>query len=140
VQHLAAVGRAVCGEDRAQLQAWLQPLVRQLKNDSAVKVIHQLEAVLATLPSATAAVRTEVDYFRSHAKRMDYRMARRRGEPMGSGAVEATCRQYQCRFKRPGQFWSRTGDEALLGLETLWRNGRWHLLLPHATSFDPSRN
>jgi hypothetical protein len=33
-----------------------------------------------------------------------------------SGAVEATCRQYQCRLKRPGEFWNRTGDEALLAL------------------------
>ena len=31
VQHLAAVGHAVCGEDQAKLQAWLHPLVRQLK-------------------------------------------------------------------------------------------------------------
>jgi hypothetical protein len=142
VQHLAAVGRAVCGEDRAKLNAWLQPLVRQLKNDSAVKVVRQLEDILAALPAGptAAAVRTEVNYFRSHEKRMDYRAARRRGEPLGSGAVEATCRQYQCRFKRPGQFWSRTGDEALLALETLWRNGRWHLLFPHAPPFDPSQN
>jgi hypothetical protein len=142
VQHLAAVGRVLCGDDRAKLQAWLHPLVRQLKNDSAVKVVRQLEDILATLPAGAAAanVRTEVAYFRSHEKRMDYRAARRRGEPLGSGAVEATCRQYQCRFKRPGQFWSRTGDEALLALETLWRNGRWHLLFPHASPFDPSRN
>ena len=142
VQHLAAVGRAVCGEDRAKLQAWLKPLVRQLKNDSAVKVIRQLEDVLATLPAGASqlAVQTEVNYLREHQQRMDYRTARRRGEPLGSGAVEATCRQYQCRFKRPGQFWSRTGDEALLSLETLWRNGRWHLLFPHAPPFDPSRN
>lgn len=142
VQHLAAVGHLVCGEDPAKLQAWLKPLVRQLKNDSAVKVVRQLEDILATLPagSRAAAVRTEIDYFRSHEKRMDYREAWRRGEPLGSGAVEATCRQYQCRFKRPGQFWSRTGDEALLALETLWRNGRWHLLFPHAQPFDPSKN
>lgn len=142
VQHLAAVGRAVCGEDHAKLKAWLQPLVRQLKNDSAVKVVRQLEDVLATLPAGAprAAVQTEVNYFREHQARMDYRAARRRGEPLGSSAVEATCRQYQCRFKRPGQFWSRTGDEALLCLETLWRNGRWHLLFPHAPPFDPTRN
>jgi hypothetical protein len=142
VQHLAAVGRAVCGEDQAKLHAWLKPLVRQLKNDSAVKVVRHLEAVLATLPADArrAAVQTEVNYFHEHQTRMDYRAARRRGEPLGSGAVEATCRQYQCRFKRPGQFWSRTGDEALLCLETLWRNGRWHLLFPHAPPFDPTRN
>lgn len=142
VQHLAAVARAVCGDDQAKLKAWLKPLVQQLKNDSAVKVIRQLEDVLATLPAgpAAAAVQGEVNYFHQHAGRLDYRTARRRGEPMGSGAVEATCRQYQCRFKRPGQFWSRTGDEALLALETIWRNGRWHLLFPHAYPFEPSKN
>jgi hypothetical protein len=141
-QHLAAVGRAMYGEDQTKLKTWLKPLVRQLKNDSAVKVIRQLEEVLATLPTGAnaAAVRTEVNYFHTHQQRMDYPTARRRGEPLGSGAVEATCRQYQCRFKRPGQFWSRAGDEALLCLETLWRNGRWHLLFPHAPPFDPSRN
>ena len=46
----------------------------------------------------------------------------------------------QCRFKRPGQFWSKEGDEALLCLETFWRNGRWHLLFPHALPHDPARN
>jgi hypothetical protein len=142
VQHLAAVGRALFGEDQPKLKAWLQPLARQLKNDSAVKVVRQLDAVLATLPAGpgAAAVQTEVNYFHEHQTRMDYRTARRRGEPLGSGAVEATCRQYQCRFKRPGQFWSRAGDEALLCLDTFWRNGRWHLLFPHAPPFDPSKN
>jgi hypothetical protein len=40
----------------------------------------------------------------------------------------STCRQYQTRFKRTGQFWSQTGDEALMCLETFRRNGRWHIL------------
>jgi hypothetical protein len=142
VQHLAAVGRALFGEDQVQLQAWLKPLTQQLKNAAAVKVVGQLEEILAGLPSGpkAAAVRTEVNYFREHQSRMDYATAKRRGEPLGSGAIEATCRQYQCRFKRPGQFWSRAGDEALLCLETLWRNGRWHLLFPHVPPFDPARN
>jgi hypothetical protein len=142
VQHLAAVGRALYGEDLAKLQSWLRPLVQQLKNQSAVQVVEKLEAILAHLPGgATAqAVQKEVDYFHEHQDRMDYRAGRRRGEPIGSGAVESTCRQNQCRFKRPGQFWSRAGDEALLCLETFWRNGRWHLLFPHHRRFDPSKN
>ena len=80
-----------------------------------------------------------VNYFREQQARMDHRTTRRAGEPIGSGAIEATCRQAQCRFKPPGQFWSRTGDEALMCLETFWRNDRWHLLFPHS-SFDPARN
>jgi len=141
VQHLAAVGRALFGEDKDKLKGWLRPLVRQLKNQSSIKVIHQLEELMAGLPAgaAAAAVQKEVDYFHEHQKRMDYRAGRKRGEPIGSGAIESTCRQAQCRFKRPGQYWSQEGDESLLCLETFWRNNRWHLLFPH-TSFNPARN
>jgi hypothetical protein len=142
VQHLAAVGRAVHGDDKAKLKTWLKPLVQQLKNGSAIKVIRQLEEVLDGLSTGLAAetVLKEVRYFHEHQERMDYRAGRRRGEPIGSGPVEATCRQEQCRFKRPGQFWSQAGDEALLSLEMFWRNDRWHLLFPHASPNDPSRN
>ena len=141
VQHLAAVGRALFGEDKEKLKAWLKPLVQQLKHQSSLKVIRQLEEALAAMSSGPAAqtAAKEVAYFHEHQKRMDYRAGRRAGEPIGSGPVEATCRQYQCRFKRAGQFWSQAGDEALMCLETFWRNGRWHLLFPH-TSFHPARN
>lgn len=141
VQHLAAVGRALFGDDPERLKTWLKPLVQQLKNQSAVKVIRQLEAIRSGLPEGpgAVAVQREVDYLREHQERMDYRAALRAGEPIGSGPVEATCRQAQCRFKRPGQFWSQAGDEALLCLETFWRNDRWSLLFPH-TAFDPARN
>lgn len=142
VQHLAAVGRALFGEDQAKFQAWLKPLVRQLKHQSALKVIRQLEAALAGLTdqAAVATVTREVNYFHEHQARMDYRAGRRRGEPIGSGAIEATCRQTQCRFKRTGQFWSQQGDEALMCLETFWRNGRWHRLFPHTAAANPARN
>ncbi len=142
VQHLRAVGLALYGEASAQFAAWLAPLVRQLKNDSAVTVVDKLQTLLSSVPAGAirTAVATEVNYLRSHQARMDYRSARRRGEPIGSGAIEATCRQYQCRFKRTGQFWSPAGDEALLCLDTFWRNGRWHLLFPHTLPSDPARN
>lgn len=82
VQHLAAVGRAVFGEDAAALRAWLKPLARQLKNESAVKVIRQLEQLQQNLPTGTGAakvVRREVNYLHVHQDRMDYRAGRRRG-------------------------------------------------------------
>lgn len=142
VEHLAAVGRALFGADKDKLKGWLRPLVQQLKNQSAIKVVAQLEDILAQMPAGTCAeaVQKEVNYFHEHRDRMDYRAGRRRGEPIGSGAVESTCRQAQCRFKRPGQYWSQQGDEALLCLETFWRNGRWNLLFPHNRRPDFSKN
>lgn len=142
VQHLAAVGRALFGEDKDKLQGWLRPLVQQLKNGSAIKVVECLEEILAQMPTGASAeaVQKEVNYFHEHRERMDYAEAQKRGEPIGSGAVESTCRQAQCRFKRPGQYWSQQGDEALLCLETFWRNGRWNLLFPHHRRSDLSKN
>ncbi len=55
VQHLAAVGRTLFGEDQAKLKAWLKPLVKQLKNESAIKVIGQLEEALVQLPGGPSA-------------------------------------------------------------------------------------
>jgi hypothetical protein len=63
---------------------------------------------------------------------MDYKQAKANGEPVGSGVVESTARQYQTRFKCTGQYWTLEGDEALLALATLYRNERWYLLFPHA--------
>lgn len=142
VQHLAAVGRSLFGEDKDHLKEWLRPLVQQLKNQSSIKVVRRLEEILAAMPQGVAAqaVEKEVNYFQEHQDRMDYRAGRRSGEPIGSGAVESTCRQAQCRFKRPGQYWSQQGDEALLCLETFWRNKRWSLLFPHNRHLDLSKN
>ena len=142
VQHIAAVGRAIYGEDKEKYRSWLKPLVHQLKNQSAVKVIGQLEAILEGMAPGPAEeeAQKQVNYLREHQERMDYRHGRRAGEPIGSGAVESTCRQSQCRFKRPGQYWSQQGDEALLCLEMFWRNGRWPLLFPHNRHSDLSKN
>jgi hypothetical protein len=138
-QHLWAVAHTLHPEDPAAAQAWIEPLLAKLKADESCEVITELEQLQARLEGASAeVVRKEVGYLRSHRERMDYGTAKDKGEPLGSGAMESTCRQYQCRFKRPGQFWSQIGDEALLCLETFRRNGRWHLLFPH--SADPSKN
>ncbi len=63
--------------------------------------------------------------------RLDYKNGKALDQPLGSGAMESTCAQYQCRFKRTGQFWSLEGDEAFLALQTLHWNGRWNTLFPH---------
>jgi hypothetical protein len=138
-QHLWAVAHTLHPEDPATAHAWVEPLLAQLKADARCEVITELQQRQARLEGASAeVVQREVSYLQSHRERMDYGTAKQNGEPLGSGAMESTCRQYQCRFKRPGQFWSQMGDEALLCLETSRRNERWHLLFPH--SANPSKN
>ena len=140
-QHLWAVAHTLHPDDAAAARAWVEPLPAKLKADASCEVITELEQLRERLEgTAQASVQKEVNYLQSHRQRMDYGTAKKKGEPLGSGAMESTCRQYQVRFKRTGQFWSQTGDEALMCLETFRRNGRWHWLFPHAQPPDPSKN
>jgi hypothetical protein len=151
-EHLWAIADDLYGQGTPEARAWVAPLLKQLRDDQTPALITTLTQLQPTLDQALQKkLQTQIAYFENHAHRMQYkqilaaRAAVKEGtataqqiklanQPLGSGAVEATCRQYQCRFKRTGQFWSLEGDEALLSLETLWRNGRWHQLYPHAKS------
>jgi hypothetical protein len=140
-QHLWAVAHALHPEDEAGARVWIKPLLKKLKAGRAPSLLNDLHTLAKRLrKKKRQTIESELNYLESHRKRMDYAVARRAGEPQGSGAMESTCRQYQCRFKRPGQFWSCVGDEGLMCLETFWRNHRWHLLFPHILHGDPRRN
>ena len=149
-EHLWAVAHDLHGRGTSEARAWVAPLLQQVRDDQTTAVIATLDELKPRLTEAEAKkLQTQIEYFEHHAPRMKYKdiiVARKAvdkgqatpeqsklaNQPLGSGAIESTCRQYQCRFKRTGQFWTTAGDEALMCLETFWRNGRWHELYPHA--------
>ena len=139
--YLWAVANQIHGANTAAARQWVKPLLKQIKGDKVAQVISTLEELKPTLNSTSAKVTaTTIEYYRSNEKRMKYVAGKKRGEPVGSGAIESTCRQMQCRMKRCGQFWSIRGDEALLCLEIFWRNDRWELLFPHLSITSLSNN
>ena len=127
---------------KAAAAAWIKPLKEKLLAGDGIEVITDLDDLLKKLRgSRREAVQAERNYLDNNRERLDYQGAKERGEPLGSGAMESTCKQYQGRFHRSGQFWTKSGDEALMCLETFWRNGRWALLFPHVPpDSDASRN
>jgi hypothetical protein len=157
-EHLWSVAHELYGRGTPEAREWIDPLLKQLRRDDGPGLIGSLKELQPRLAqSLQDKVQKQIDYFQNNAQRMKYReilrarKAVKKGkatpaqilkanEPLGSGAVESTCRQYQCRFKRTGQFWSTAGDEALMCLETFWRNGRWHELFPHAKASSPHLN
>jgi hypothetical protein len=135
--HLWALANEMFGQGTKEARAWVLPLMKMLerRKDGVLDVIQGLEGLTSTLTRLTTEQRDvldrEIGYFQQHKTRMGYKQAKQQGQPLGSGAVESTCSQYQRRLKLTGQFWSLSGDEAFLALSTLHRNGRWHLLFPH---------
>lgn len=136
-EHLWALANELHGKGTQKAREWVTPFLNWLKRrtNGALDVIQGLEGLRATLGHLTtdqrAALDREIGYFNGHKNRMDYKTGKTLGQPVGSGAIESTCSQYQRRFKLTGQFWSLAGDEAFLALATLHRNRRWSQLFPH---------
>lgn len=131
--HLWAVAHALFGEGGEQARLWVEPLLHQLRHGQegrVLKTLADLAAMAKELPIA-ATVEREAHYFESHREHVAYEAKAMRGEPIGSGSMESACKQYQLRFKRPGQFWHAATEEWLLELDNRRRNGRWDSLWPH---------
>lgn len=139
--YLWAVANELHGKGSPQARHWVKPLLRQLRDDQTANVISTLQDLLPRLKDAAAKTTSAaIEYYSNNLSRMKYKDADARNEPVGSGAIESTCRQLQCRMKRCGQFWTTAGDEALLCLDMFWRNDRWHLLFPHVSVTSVANN
>lgn len=138
-EHLWDLAAELHGQGTPEAHAWVRPYLQWLRKrkNGALDVITSLEQLQENIRRFSrkerAAIARELEYFKSHKDRMDYKTGKAEGQPVGSGAIESTCSQYQRRFKLTGQFWTLAGDEAFLALATLHRNGRWNWLFPHDT-------
>ena len=127
-QHLWEVGRTVEGEEESRLVPWVEARLHQLRHGQEKKVLSELAGWKKKRGTAREVLTREQNYFATHSARMNYQTIARRGWPIGSGAVESACRQKQCRFKRPGQFWTPKGLRNLIALDEARRNHHWNQL------------
>jgi hypothetical protein len=129
-EHLWTLGRALHGNDEAATAQWVEPLRHHLRHGREQRVLTQLAKLRVPTGEAGKVVVREQNYFAAHARRINYQTIHRRGWPIGSGAVESACRQRQCRFKRPGQFWTPAGMRNLGSLTEARHNQHWDELWP----------
>ena len=150
--HLWTVANAVFGAGTPRAAAWVAPLKRHLLDTGPAPILAALadltpaarDTDLGTDPdidpdidpgtnlsadlSADAAeeVRKAIGYFTDHAARMDYPRFVARQLPIGSGAIESTCKTLiQAREKQAGMRWSHHGAQVVASLRALHRSGRW---------------
>jgi hypothetical protein len=127
-QHCWNLWRTVRGEKDPPLPSWMDRRLHWLRPGREKKVLREMAGLNKPDGEAGESIQREQAYFASQAQRMNYQQIARRGWPIGSGAVEAACRQKQCRFKRPGQFWTPQGLRHLLALDEARRNHHWNQL------------
>ena len=131
-EHLWELGRALAKGDELQTRSWVEPRLHRVRHGQEQKVLKELAALKVPRGAAGETVQKQQNYFAGQAGRMNYQEIAQRGWPIGSGAVESACRQSQCRFKRPGQFWTQRGLSHLCALDDARRNLHWDELWPSA--------
>ncbi len=110
-QSAAAVGAIVpAGAERDRRFAEVRA---DIEAGRAGKVVRELEPFSARYGEVAACCR----HFRKNIGRMRYDECRARGIQVGSGVVEAGCRTFGLRLKRPGTRWSGRGANAMLALK-----------------------
>jgi len=122
------MGRALYPREEKQAQAWVEKQLHRLRHGGKERLLKEFGAIKPPGGQLGEVVRRNQNYFATHAKRLNYQEAAQRGWPIGSGAVESACRSRQCRFKRPGQFWTPSGLRHLCALEEARHNGHWNQL------------
>lgn len=131
-EHLWAMGEALYG-DRAISQAtrsWARRYIHHLRHgrmDLVLEALERAQSRLSTLPAERQViVRRNLEYFRTNQQRMRYALYKRWHLPIGTGAVEGSCKHVvQSRFKLPGCRWSHEGLARMLALKTLRLDNHW---------------
>ena len=126
-QHLHALAEALFPEEsqREERERWTRRLLKNLKTwgpKTLMDAIAEMEPSKIDDKARRETVRRESEYFKEHKEHMDYKTARKEGIPIGSGAMESQCSQNQNRFKRRGQFWSKSGFASFLAAYVWYAN------------------
>jgi hypothetical protein len=120
-EHLWEVAHAIFGapspEANPEAKAWVAARQEELKRDQVKAVLRAIAAWKPKTPALRKLRHTQFRYFRHNAERMRYGTFLKRGYHIGSGVVEAGCRQVICqRLDQAGMHWRAENAEAILAL------------------------
>ncbi len=114
-------------EDQEERRRWFKKLRKWLKQGDWWEVVLELSQWAKELPEDHA-VWTELSYLERHGEEghLDYARYRRRGVPLGSGAIESAIRRViNLRLKGNSISWYEENAEGMLQLRCLVLSKRW---------------
>jgi hypothetical protein len=128
VQHLIEVADLCPRWDEERRNRWVRRMRRHLKHGEVDTVVDAIRGLCRGRNAR--ALRTELAYFEDRKALMRYDEFRRRGIPLGSGAVESAIRRVvNLRLKGASVFWRRRNAERMLHLRCYLKAGRWDELM-----------
>lgn len=115
----------------AKAKSFARDKLTALKAGEVARIIASFKRLKLESEQAGAERDTAVAYFDKRRDQMDYGKFKAEGLPIGSGAVEGTCKYLvSARCKQAGMRWSHEGLDAILALRCWVLNGRLDELCP----------
>jgi hypothetical protein len=131
--HNLSLALEALGLAEAERRRWFKQLRRWLRGGKYGLVVTALDD-LGEQRGWPEALEQPVEYLRKHAAagHLNYACLRRKGLPVGSGAVESAIRRViNLRLKGPGLMWLEGNAEGALVLRAAAVTGRWEEVLAH---------
>jgi Uncharacterised protein family (UPF0236) len=129
-----AVANARWGEATVSAQRWAHSKLSQLKRGRVKQVIAAMQGLKISSEEGQRVRQAAINYMRARQAQMRYGEYQKAGLPIGSGAVESTCKQMvTARCKQAGMRWSEVGADAILALRSFVLNERLDELCPKPT-------
>ena len=125
----------LCDYLAAAVTAWTTDVkmeVKRLKNlfenGYGIKALKELKKRHKKMPNYEGLEKC-IKYIENRPGQFEYKAAKEKGLPIGSGKVESSHRSLiQKRLKKPGTWWLRENAEKMADLRTVRANGCWALL------------
>jgi hypothetical protein len=130
-EHLSKTAEAIFGKKEGGAARWYAKYKALLLEDesgleSLLRSLRYYRKGLRAGTERRVAVDRVMCYFGRNRERMRYAEFRARGLPIGSGVVEAACKNIvNARLKRSGMRWSQEGGQHVLNLRTRVKSGEW---------------
>jgi hypothetical protein len=126
-----AVASQRWGEATAQGRLWAQKKLTQLKAGETQQVIASMKNLKMVTDEGRRVVETAINYISGRIEQMRYGEYTKQGLPIGSGAVESSCKLVVTqRCKQAGMRRSEAGVDAILALRSFVLNERVDELCP----------
>jgi hypothetical protein len=114
-------------KNQDESKVWFKKYKAILKEDpnGAAKLIRAAR-YRRSLARRNAQIDSEIKYLQRNKKRMDYCNLRKKNLPIGSGVIEAACKNLiGARMKKSGMRWTIDGGQPVLTLRALILSNRW---------------
>jgi hypothetical protein len=125
-EHYWKVAKKMFPDDKKKLKTWTTRRRKELDSGNVEKVIAAMKRLAPSLAQQQEEIKNQIGYFEKNKERMRYKKFRQQGLFIGSGVVEAGCKNViGQRLKQSGMHWTVDGANKIIALRCCLFSNRW---------------